>query len=258
MRPIWTGAIGFGLVNIPVKLYSATESSNLDLDMLDKKDNSHIKFMRINEKTGKEVKWENIVKGYAVGSKYVVLDDKDFEKANAEKTKLIEITDFVDESEIDSVYYETPYYLAPDKSGTRPYALLREALKKSGKAGVASFVMRNKEALAILRATDDVIILNRIRFQEEIRDTAELKLPASSTIKPAELKMAMALVEQLSGKFDISKYKDTYNEALMKVIHAKAKGKAVSTPTLKVVHSKTTDLMEMLKASISKKRKTAS
>src|SRR5215203_482864 len=134
MRPIWTGAIGFGLVNIPVKLYSATQSSNIELDMLDKKDHSNIKYQRINEKTGKEVKWENIVKGHMVGSKYVVLDEKDFEKANAVKTKLIEITDFVDEEEIDSVYYETPYYLAPEKSGIRPYALLREALLKSKKA----------------------------------------------------------------------------------------------------------------------------
>src|SRR6476469_6845843 len=116
MRPIWTGAIGFGLVNIPVKLYSATQSSSLDLDMLDKKDHSNIKFLRVNAKTGKEVKWESVVKGYSMGSKYVILDEKDFEKANAVKTKLIEISDFVKEEEIDSMYYETPYYLAPEKS----------------------------------------------------------------------------------------------------------------------------------------------
>lgn len=258
MRPLWTGAIGFGLVNIPVKLYSATESSNLDLDMLDKKDYSNIKFKRVNEKTGTEVKWENIVKGYMIGSKYVVLDDKDFEKANAVKTKLIEITDFVNESEIDSMYYETPYYLAPDKSGLRPYALLREALLKTKKAGVASFVMRNRENLAILRASGDSIVLNKIRFEEEIRDTKDLALPSKSEIKPAELKMAVSLVEQLSGKFDISKYKDTYTEALLKVIQAKSKGKKIVTPTLKVVHSKTQDLMEQLKASLGTKRKKAS
>src|SRR4051812_31850800 len=135
MRPLWTGAIGFGLVNIPVKLYSATESSNLDLDMLDKKDHSNIKFHRVNEKTGKEVKWENIVKGYFINNKYVILDDKDFQKANAVKTKLIEINDFVDAGEINSAYYETPYYLVPDKSGARAYALLREALLKTNKVG---------------------------------------------------------------------------------------------------------------------------
>ncbi len=258
MRPLWTGAIGFGLVNIPVKLYSATESSNLDLEMLDKKDHSNIKFKRVNEKTGHEVKWENIVKGYMIGSKYVVLDDKDFEKANAVKTKLIEITDFVNESEIDSMYYETPYYLAPDKSGIRPYALLREALLKTKKAGVASFVMRNKESLAILRASGDAIVLNRIRFEEEIRDTKDLALPAKKEVKPAELKMAISLIDQLSGKFDISKYKDTYTEALLKLIQAKSKGKKIATPTLKVVHSKTQDLMEQLKASLGAKRKKAS
>ena len=140
----------------------------------------------------------------------------------------------------------------------RPYALLREALVKTGRAGVASFVMRNKETLAILRASEDVIILNRIRFHEEIRTTEELELPAKATIKPAELKMAIALVEQLSGKFDISGYKDTYNAALMKVINAKAKGKKTSEPVMKVVHSKTKDLMEQLKASLGTKRKTAS
>ena len=258
MRPIWTGAIGFGLVNIPVKLYSATESSYVDLDMLDKKDHSHIKYLRVNEKTGKEVAWENIVKGYDTGSKYVVLDALDFEKAGAEKTKLIEITDFVKQEEIDSVYYETPYYLAPEKSGVRPYALLREALIKTKRAGVASFVMRNKEHLAILRVSGDAIILNRIRFHEEIRPTTELPLPAKTVVKPAELKMAIALVDQLSGKFDITGYKDSYTASLMKVINAKAKGKKTAAPVMKVVHSKAKDLMEQLKASIENKRKKAS
>ena len=258
MRPLWTGAIGFGLVNIPVKLFSATESSNIDLDMLDKKDNSHIKYMRVNEKTGKEVKWESIVKGYNTGNKYVVLDEKDFEKASAVKTKLIEITDFVKAEEIDSVYYEMPYYLAPEKGGERPYALLREALLKTKKAGVASFVMRNKEHLAILRASGDVIILNRIRFHEEIRKTADLSLPAKSAVKPAELKMAEALIGQLSRKFDISKYKDTYSASLMKVINAKSKGKKTEMPVMKIVHSKAKDLMEQLKASMETKKKKAS
>ncbi|MBC7536431.1 MAG: Ku protein [Ferruginibacter sp.] len=258
MKPLWTGAIGFGLVNIPVKLFSATESSNLDLDMLDKKDHSHIRFMRVNEKTGKEVKWENIVKGFMINDKYVLLDDKDFEKANAVKTKLIEISDFVNADEINSAYYETPYYLQPDKSGSRPYALLREALIKTKKVGIASFVMRNRENLAILRAQDDVIILNRIRFAEEIRPTAELELPKKSTIKAAELKMAITLINQLSGAFNIEKYKDTYSAQLMKFIKAKAKGKAVPAPHMKVVHSKTQDLMEQLKASLDSKKKKAS
>jgi DNA end-binding protein Ku len=258
MRPLWTGAIGFGLVNIPVKLYSATQGSELNLDMLDKKDHANIKFKRVNEKTGKEVVWQSIVKGYMLNDKYVILDEKDFEAANAVKTKVIEISDFVNEEEVDSVYYEMPYYLAPEKSGVRAYALLREALLKTKKVGIASFVMRNKENLAILRASDDVIILNRIRFQEEIRDTEELNLPAASTVKPAELKMAITLINQLTAKFDISNYKDTYTEQLLKIIKAKAKGQKPVTPQLKVVHNKNKDLMEQLKESLSTKRKKAS
>lgn len=260
MRPIWTGAIGFGLVNIPVKLYSATQSSNLDLDMLDKKDHSHIKFLRINEKTDKPVTWENIVKGYKYQNDYVILDDKDFEAASAKKTKTIEISDFVKEDEISSIYYETPYYIEPDKSGARPYELFRQALKKTGKVGIATFVMRSKESLAILRPQDDVIVLNKIRFEEEIRDYKELALPEHTTVKPAELQMAISLINQLSGKFDISQYKDTYREELLKLIHAKAKGEKVAAPKMKVVHSKSKDLMAQLKASLdtTTKRKKAS
>ena len=258
MRPIWTGAIGFGLVNIPVKLYSATESSSLDLDMLDKKDHAHIKYQRVNENTGKEVPWGNIVKGYKIDNQYVVLDEKDFEAASAKKTKTIEISDFVKEDEISSLYYETPYYLEPDKSGTRPYKLLLEALKKTKKVGVATFVMRNKEALAILRPDKNVIVLNKIRFEQEIRDPKQLALPDNTEVKPAELKMATTLIDQLTGKFDISKYKDNYTDELMKVINAKAKGKKIKTPEMKVVRGKAQDLMEQLKASLEVKRKKAS
>ncbi|HEY5367894.1 MAG TPA: Ku protein [Hanamia sp.] len=255
MRPIWTGAIGFGLVNIPVKMYSATETSNLDLDMLDKKDHAHIKYMRVNENTGKEVDWENIVKGYKYNDDYVVLDDKDFEVASAKKTKTIEISDFVKEEEISSLYYETPYYLEPDKSGTRPYKLLLDALKKTKKVGVSTFVMRNKEALAILRPDKNVIVLNKIKFEQEIRNPEELALPKNTEVKPAELKMAITLIDQLTGKFDISKYKDTYNGELLKLIKAKASGKKIKTSQLKVFHNKTKDLMEQLKASLDVKRK---
>lgn len=258
MRPIWTGAIGFGLVNIPVKLYSATQRSELSLDMLDKSDLSHIKYQRVNEKTGKEVKWEDIVKGYKLEEQYVVLTDKDFESANAKKTKTIEISDFVSEDEIDSVYFETPYYLEPDKSGERAYALLREALRKTKKVGVATFVMRNKEGLAILRANEKVIILNRIRFAEEIRDSSELKLPEAPVIKKAELDMAISLINQLTSKFDISGYKDTYTEQLMKLINDKAKGVKIKAPQMKVVHSAKEDLMSQLKASLEVKKKKAS
>jgi DNA end-binding protein Ku len=255
MRAIWTGAIGFGLVNIPVKIFSATESSNLDLDMLDKKDHAHIRFMRVNENTGKEVPWENIVKAFKYNDDYVVLDEKDFEAASAKKTKTIEISDFVKEDEISSMYYETPYYLEPEKSGVRPYKLLLEALKKTRKVGVSTFVMRNKESLAILRPEKNVIVLNKIRFEEEIRNPDELNLPKKAEVKPAELKMAITLIDQLSGKFDISKYKDTYSNELLKLVKAKASGKKTKQPQLKIVHSKTKDLMDQLKASLEVKRK---
>jgi DNA end-binding protein Ku len=224
--------------------------------MLDKKDHSNIRFKRVNENTGREVDWENIVKGFRMpNDDYVILTDKDFEEASPQKTKMIEITDFVKEEEIESIYYESPYYLEPQKSGARAYALLREALLKTKKAGVASFVMRNREGLAILRATKDVIILNRIRFEQEIRDTKELNLPAKTAVKPTELKMAVSLINSLSGKFNIAKYKDTYSADLMKMIKARAKGKPVKQTKLKVVHSKAEDLMSQLKASLGKGKK---
>lgn len=254
MRSIWTGAISFGLINIPVKLYSAVEESSLDLDMLDSHDHSHIKFMRVNEKTGKEVAFSDIVKGYEIDEKYVVLEPEDFLAADAEKTKMIEIINFVEEQEIDSIYYEQPYYIEPDKSGTKAYALLRDALRKSGKVGITTFVLRNKEALAILKPYDEVIVLNRIRFQQEIRSTSALKLPATTKTTSKEIDMANKLVEQLTEKFDITEFKDTYTEKLLKIIKDKAKGKKRAAPKMKVVHKQSDDLMSMLKASLEGKK----
>ena len=158
-RSIWTGSISFGLINIPVKLYSAIQESDLDFDMLDPKDHSNIKFKRVNEHTGKEVPYKNIVKGYKLNDEYVILDPEDFENADAKKTKTIEILNFALEEEIDSIYYEQPYYLEPDKSGEKAYGLLRDSLASSKKVGVTSFVMRNKEGLAIVKPYDKVLVL---------------------------------------------------------------------------------------------------
>ena len=257
MRAIWTGAIGFGLVNIPIKLYSATEESSLDLDMLDKKDHANIKFKRVNEHTGKEVAWENIVKGYKLDDRYVVLTDEDFQKASPGKTKVISIEEFVKETEIDGIYYETPYYLEPEKSGARAYVLLRDALHKTGMVGFGSFVMRNKEGLCLIKPMEDILVLCRIRWAQEIRPTDDLSAPKSTT-KPAEMKMAIELINQLSGPFDISKYKDTYTDELMKLIKAKAKGKKIATPKLRVVHKQNNDLLSQLKASLGGKRRKVS
>ena len=252
MKAIWTGSIGFGLVNIPIKIYSAIESSDIDLDMLDKKDYSNIRFKRVNEQTGKEVAWENIVKGYKMDDKYIVLTDEDFEKASPQKSKIIEISEFVNEKDIDSIYYETPYYTAPEKNGAKAYGLLRDALKKSGKAGLGSFVLRSKESLCLIKAMDEVIVLVKIRFAKEIRDKTELNISVTKS-KPAELKMAEQLINQLTHKFDIEKYKDTYSIELMKLIKAKAKGKKLMAPKMKVVHSTAKDLMSQLKASLENK-----
>jgi DNA end-binding protein Ku len=249
MRSIWTGAIGFGLVNIPIKMYSAVQASELDLDMLDKKDHANIKFKRVNENTGKEVEWANIVKGYKLDDRYVVLTDEDFAKASPEKSKIIGIEEFIEEHEIDSMYYETPYYLEPEKSGAKAYALLRDALHKTGKVAFGSFVLRNKEGLCVIKPVEEVLVLNRIRWAQEIRSSDELNIPAGSS-KPAEMKMAIELIDRLSGSFDISKYKDTYSDELMKLIKAKAKGKKPAAPALRVVHSPKKDLMAQLKASL--------
>jgi DNA end-binding protein Ku len=258
MRPIWSGSIGFGLVNIPVKIYTAIESVRLELDMLDKTDLSNIKYKKVNEKTGKEVPLENIVKGYLYDDRYIVLEDSDFEQVSAKKTKLIEITDFVKMDEIDQIYYETAYFLEPDKTGKKAYLLLNEALLKTGKVGVATFVMRNKENLAVLRPTDKMIMLHRLHFYDEIRKPDNLDLPDKSEIKGKELQMAMSLIEQTTGEFNIQQYKDTYVEELKSIIENKAKGIKKETPKFKIVHSKSQDLIEQLKASLEMKKKKAS
>jgi DNA end-binding protein Ku len=255
MRAIWSGAISFGLINIPVRLFSAVQDSSLNLDMLDSRDHSNIKFKRVNEKTGKEVPYENITRGYLMDDHYVIIDKEDLQSVEPIKNKTIEIINFVKETEISSIYYEQPYYLEPEKSGQKAYTLLRDALKASGKVGVTTFVLRNKEALAILKPFHDVILLNRLRFEEEIRDPKELNIPVSkSTAK--EQAMAAKLIDQLTEKFTIAKYKDTYTDKLLKIIKDKSKGKKVKkVHQMKVVHTKSDDLMEMLKASLQGKKK---
>lgn len=254
MKAIWNGAIGFGLVNIPIKIYSATESSNLDLDMLDKDDQSNIQYKRVNEKTGEEVEWENIVKGYKIEDKYIVLEDKDFEAASPEKSQLLSIEQFVREEEIESVYFETPYFLEPQKSGGNAYALLYEALKETGMVGVGTFVMRTKENLCVIKPYKDILVLNKIRFPEELRSHDELNIP-KKTVKEGELKMAIALIEQTSEKFKPEQYVDTYKKDLLKIIEQKAKGEKPKVSARKTKSEKTVDLMAQLKASLEKSRK---
>jgi DNA end-binding protein Ku len=251
MRAIWSGSIGFGLVNIPVKLFSATQDSTLDLDMLDKHDHANIRYARINQDTGKEVAWGDIVKGYKYNDEYVVLSEEDFEKVRPEKNKTIGIDQFVEQEKIDVTYYDTPYYLEPTKGGERAYVLLREALKKTGKVAIGSYVLRTKENLCLLKAEGDAILLLKIRFPEEIRSYDDLNIPKTATIKDAELKMATSLINQLTPKaFHMDKYKDTYDDELMKIIEMKAKGKRIPKPKFKIVKNTSKDLMEQLKASL--------
>jgi len=257
MRSLWTGSISFGLVNIPIKLYSAVQSSSLDLDMLDKKDHANIQFKRVNEKTGKEVAWENIVKGYKVDNQYVILSDEDFKKASPEKTKTIDISQFVETDEVPAIYYDASYYVEPEKNGGKAYVLLRDALTKSKKAAIGTFVLRSKENLCLIAASDNILVLHKIRYAEEIRSSEDVKVPESK-VTAAEIQMAIKLIEQLTEKFDISKYKDTYTETLLKFIQAKAKGKKFAAPKMHVVHSGTKDLMAELKASLSHVKKKAS
>lgn len=250
MKAIWTGAIGFGLVNIPIKIYSATQTSSLDFDMLDRKDHANIKYKRVNEQTGKEVKWENIVKGFMLKDKYIVLEDADFEEAMPEKNKMINLQSFVKLQEVDSIYFDTPYYLEPQKSGEKAYQLLLKALEKSKTAGLGSFVMRNVENLAIIKASDNVLVLNKIRFEEEIRDPSELKIPSSARISKAEMDMAMQLIKMNSKEFDIKDFKNEYSKELMKIIQQKSKGKRATIRKINVENTKASDLLEKLKASL--------
>lgn len=258
MRSIWNGAIGFGLVNIPVKMYSAVEDSNLDLDMLDKSDFSNIKFKRVNEKTGKEVKWENIVKGFLIDEKYVILDAEDYTAASPEKTRVFSIEKFVKEAEIDSVFFEVPYFLEPQKNAENAYNLLLKALQKTKMAGIGTFVMRDKEIFGMIRPYDDqVLIINRLRFAQEIRDYKSLKVSDDKSPKSGELKMAVSLIEQNSEKFEPAAFKDTYAEDLMKIIKQKAKGKKIKkTDDAPEENGKVVDLMAQLKASLENSKKT--
>ncbi|MET6998940.1 Ku protein [Chitinophaga defluvii] len=257
MRALWSGSIGFGLVNIPVKLYSATQDSRLDLDMLDSRNHAHIKYQRINEQTGREVPWEKIVKGFLYNDEYVVLEAEDFEAASPRKSKVIEIVSFVKEDEIDDIYFETPYYIEPDKSGGKAYELLLKALEKTGKAGLAQFVLRTQEHLVVIRPRENYLLLQQLRFEEEIRKP-DLTLPSNVRIAKNELDMATKLVQQYSAPFDISSYKDEYRLELMKIIKAKAGGKKTVVKKMKVVHTKSDELFDQLKASLNKPKTKAS
>jgi DNA end-binding protein Ku len=262
-RAIWKGAISFGLVYIPVQMYSASRSSSLDLDFLDRRDFSPVGYQRINKKTGKVVEWADIVKGYQYQKgKYVALNDTDFRKANVKATQTIDIGRFVDAGTIPPEYFETPYYLEPAKGGAKVYALLRETLKRTGKVAVATFVMRGRQHLTSVYPHGKALVLETLRFAEEIRAPDELELPSaggkSAGLSPKELAMAERLVEEMADKWNPEDYRDTYRRDLMKRIEEKIRNRETHklTPEEKTREPRQSaqviDLMEVLRKSLDK------
>ena len=263
-RSLWKGAISFGLVHIPVEMYSAVRENALDLTMLDRRDFSPIGFKRYNKGNLKEVTWDDIVKGYQYSDgEYVVLSDEDLRQANPEATQTIDILAFVDAEQVPLLYYEQPYYLAPGKGGDKVYALLRETLRKAGKIGIANVVIRVKQHLCALVCVGDVIVMNTLRYSDEIRETDELKIPTSSAktaaISDKELKMAMALVEGMSEEWKPEQYHDTYREDILALVEKKVKAKETKTITMPgkekapASSGNVIDLVALLQQSLGKK-----
>jgi DNA end-binding protein Ku len=258
-RSLWKGAISFGLVNVPVELHSAQKrSSELDLTMLDKRDLSPVGFKRYNKSSGEEVPWAEIVKGYEYeDGKYVVLDEEDFRRANPEASRTVDIVAFVEMKEVAPLYFETPYYLAPAKRGEKAYALLRDTLRKSGKAGIATVVIRTKQYLAALYPQEDVLVLNTLRYADELKKPASLEVPGAK-VTAKELDMALRLVEDMSDAWQPEKFHDTYREDLLKRVEEKVKaGETEDIPEPEKAKSagggEVIDLMSLLKKSIEKK-----
>ncbi len=253
MRSIWKGSLGFGLVSIPIKLYSAVQTSSLDFDMLDSRDHSRIRYQRVNEHTHKEVPYDKIVKGFKLNDDYVIVDEHDFEEAAPEKSKVIEIESFVDIADVNPMFYETSYYTEPDTKNNKAYALLIQALTKSKKAGLARFVLRSTESLCIVHPVEKVLVVTRIRFGQEIRSTEDLNI-ADVDVSKKELDMGLALINQYAEHFDVSKFKDEYNDELLKIIKAKSQGKHATVKKLKPKKTTGDDLYEQLMQSLNAKK----
>lgn len=267
-RSLWKGSISFGLVNIPVLLYSAENRNSFDLTLLDRRDMKPVGFKRYNKKTGKEVAWEQIVKGYEYEkNRYVVLTDEDFRRANVEATQTIDILSFVRGEDISPTSFETPYFLAPDKRGEKGYALLRETLTKTGKAAIATVVIRTRQYIAAVIPWNEMMVLNTLRYANELRPTKELQIPTNSLktagVTSRELEMATKLVEEMSERWKPAQYKDTYREDLMRLINKRIKAgktEVVTGPEEgeaqdKPGRAKVVDLMALLKRSVQRSAK---
>jgi DNA end-binding protein Ku len=253
MRPIWSGVLSFGLINIPMKLYSATAGTELGLNFLHKTDLSPIRYAKVCRKDGKELTQDDLVKGYEYqAGDYVVLTNEDFNKANLHRTKAIDVIDFVKESDIDTIYFEKPFYLEPDKGADKAYTILRKSLKKAKKVGVAKFVLHNREHLGVIKPYENLIVLEQMRFEDEIKAPEKLDLPKDGGIREKELNMAMSLIDQLTEHFEPENYHDNYREELDQMIKQKIKGQKPK-PRGEIPHpTKSTDLMMLLKESLVK------
>jgi len=258
-RAIWEGTIGFGLVQIPVGLYSAESRHELNFDMLDRRDMSPVGYQRYNRETGEPVEWADIVKGYAVKKgEYVILEPEDFKRASVKATQTVDIVQFADEADIDPTYFEKPYYLVPGKRGAKPYVLLREALRKSGKVGIARVVIRTRESLAAVMVKDDALVLELLRYSHELTPAEEFDLPAGKDapkISAPELKMAERLIDEMTAEFNPDEFKDSYRDELLAFIQKKYKGEEVEEVDVEAEApaSNVVDMMALLKKSLARK-----
>jgi DNA end-binding protein Ku len=254
MRAIWKGSISFGLVNIPVALYPATRKEELKFRLLRKSDFSPVNYKRVAEKDGKEVPWNQIVKGYEYEKgKYIVLKDEDFQRVDLEATQTVDIQDFVDLDEIDPVFFYKPYYLEPQKGGDKAYALLRDSLQESKKVGIAKVVIKTRQYLAGVKPEDGALVLELMHFAEELADTSKLHIPRKVEVGKREMNMATQLIDSMSSKWSPEKYRDEFREALMEVIEEKveAGGKEIEEKPKKAPKpTKVIDLVEVLQKSL--------
>lgn len=251
MRPLWKGAVSFGLVYVPVKLYAATEQKDIRFNYLHQKCKTPIQYRRYCPQCQVEVPMEEIVRGYEYekGS-YVVMTDEDFSASGGEGGRNINIMDFVNLSDIDPIYFEKAYYLAPAEGGAKVYELLKRAMSDTGKVAVARVVIRNRESLATLRVSGNTLVMSTMHYPDEVRDSGVLpELNYQVNLHENEVKMAVNLINNLSSEFQPSKYTDTYREGLMEIIQAKIAGEEITRPT-QLETGKVVDLMEALKASI--------
>lgn len=251
-RALWKGAVSFGLVNIPVEVHTAVRDSRPRFRMLHAKDKSPVNFQRVCAKEGEPVAWEDLVKGYEYEKgRFVVLSKEDFETAALEKTRTVDIIDFVEAEQIDDRFFDKPYYLTPGKGGERSYALLREAIRESGRIGVAKFIMREAQHLAAVEIIGNALVLSIMRYADELVPTTEYAFPSAKDVRKPELDMAKMLVENLAADWDPKKYTDDYRENLMKVIKARMKGKEVHLEAGEEPRSaQVVDLMERLRRSL--------